>query len=179
MNAQARPTILVGVSGSPASAAALRWAATEAGRRHGRLRIVLILQPDQRAFYAPPAAPPDRQDRHSRARHDLDRTLRTVLGPVLPADATAQIVVGVPERALAAQSSSADLLVLGSGSGTVIGPVIRACLTGAHCPVLVVSPQAVTAASQRQPRRHIGGRPIHRAHSRRPVAAGAPSPRLG
>ena len=54
------PTIVAGVSGSPASARALRWAADEAKRRHGRLKVVLACRIQQRAFYAPAPAPPHR-----------------------------------------------------------------------------------------------------------------------
>lgn len=138
---QAKPTILVGVSGSPASAAALRWAEDEAERRHGELKIVLIWQPERRASYARPPARADRSDGPDRARQELADTVRAVLGPSPLHDATTVVVEGRAERELVAESAGAELLVLGSGSGVAIGPVVRTCLSHAHCPVVVVSPQ--------------------------------------
>ena len=140
MNDDGVPTILVGVSGSPASAAALIWAEDEAARRHGRLRIVRIWHPEQRAFYARQAGRADVAGERDRARRDLAETVRSVLGPGQQADATAEVVEGTAEQALVAESATADLLVLGAGPGISIGPVVRTCLRQAHCPVVVVNP---------------------------------------
>ncbi len=141
-----RPSIVVGVSGSAASAAALRWAADEAIRRHGQLRVVLVWSPEHRAAYAPPLHAGDPQEQMTRARRVLAATVQSVLGPVPVDDVTVEIAEGVPERALVDYSAGADLLVLGSASahalaGSSIGPVIRTCLSHAHCPVVIVSPQ--------------------------------------
>ena len=60
MNSRASsPVIVVGVSGSAASAGALRWAADEADRRHGRLRVFCVWQAESHAFYAHPAGGPE------------------------------------------------------------------------------------------------------------------------
>jgi len=150
MKARKRPTILVGVSGSPASAAALRWADVEAQRRHSRLRIVLIWHPEQHAFYARPSTRNEPDGGHEQAERNLAAMLRAVLGPGPQSDATAEVVEGLPERELVAASAAADLLVLGSGTGSSIGPVVRTCLTHAHCPVVVVTPESQGAS---QPRR--------------------------
>ncbi len=146
-----RPAIVVGVSGSPASARALRWAADEASRRHGQLRVVLIWTAAHRASYAPPL--PDAQQQVLTASHVLAATMRAVLGPALPDDLTAEIAEGTPERALVERSAGADLLVLGSASahaltGPAIGPVIRTCLSRAHCPVVVVGPEESSGEDQ-------------------------------
>ena len=137
---QRKPTILVGVSGSPASAAALRWAEDEAERRHGELKIVLIWQPERRASYARPPVLADGQAGPEQARRELADTVRAVLGQSPLHDATTVVVEGTAERELVAESAAADLLVLGSGSRLSIGPVVRTCLSHAHCPVVVVSP---------------------------------------
>jgi nucleotide-binding universal stress UspA family protein len=142
MNARKRPIILVGVSGSPASAAALRWADGEARRRHSQLRIVLIWHPEQRAFYALPSRRNEPDDDHEQAERNLAETVRAVLGHGPQSDATAEVVEGLVERELVAASAAADLLVLGSRSGSSIGPVVRTCLTHAHCPVVVVTPES-------------------------------------
>ena len=145
MNEPAEPTIVVGVSGSPASARALSWAADESARLHSRLKIVLIWSLDQRAFYAPAINPDDLDRRQARAVAGLAATVRAVLGPEPPDGMTTEVAQGMAERALVDQSLGADLLVLGSASGLVsgrsIGPVIRACLSHAHCPVVVVGPE--------------------------------------
>jgi nucleotide-binding universal stress UspA family protein len=140
VNEQRKPTILVGVSGSPASAAALRWAEDEAERRHGELKIVLTWQAERRASYARVPQRADAPAGQERAREELADAVRAVLGPSSLPDTTTVVVEGQAERELVAESAGADLLVLGSGSRTSIGPVVRTCLSHAHCPVVVVSP---------------------------------------
>jgi nucleotide-binding universal stress UspA family protein len=144
VNEQRKPTVLVGVSGSPASAAALRWAEDEAERRHGELRIVWIWQPERRASYARPPVRADNPAGPERARKELADAVQAVLGPSPLPDTTTVVVEGQVERELVAESAGADLLVLGSGARTSIGPVVRTCLSHAHCPVVVVSPPSET-----------------------------------
>jgi nucleotide-binding universal stress UspA family protein len=138
----ANNTILVGVSGSPASLAALRWAAEEAERRECRLRIVLVWQPEVRASYAQQADRRDRTNRGEQAWSILTEAVRAELGPGPWRSTTVQAVEGRTEQALVEASEDADLLVLGSGRASLIGAVVRTCLTSAHCPVLVVSQRA-------------------------------------
>jgi nucleotide-binding universal stress UspA family protein len=144
-------TIVVGVSGSPASALALRWAASAADRLTAALKVVLIWTIEPRAHYAPAISADEYDRRHERAVAGLAAAVKAVAGH-LPADAVSMTVAqGLPERALAEQSAGADLLVLGSAAsltgGRSIGPVIRACLSHAHCPVLVVGPEGPTSHS--------------------------------
>jgi nucleotide-binding universal stress UspA family protein len=144
-NPASSPVIVAGVSGSPASARALRWAADEAQRRHGRLKVVLAWRSQARAFYAPSPAPDDLAARQQRARDGLAATVRAVLGPELAAEVATEVTEGNPERALVDTSASADLLVLGTASGPLAGrsisPVVSTCLSRAHCPVIVVGPE--------------------------------------
>ena len=144
-NPVSSPVIVAGVSGSPASARALRWAADEAQRRHGRLKVVLAWRSQTRAFYAPSPAADDVAARQQRARDGLAATVRAVLGPELAAEAATEVTEDNPERALVDSSAGADLLVLGTASGQLagrsIGPVVRTCLSRAHCPVVVVGPE--------------------------------------
>jgi nucleotide-binding universal stress UspA family protein len=144
------PAIVTGVSGSPASARALRWAADEANRRHGRLKVVLAWQTEPRAFYAPAVTPQELAARHRRAVDALAATVRAVLGPEVAARVTTEVIEGNPERALVDSSAGADLLVLGAASRRLaersIGPVVRTCLTRAHCPVVVVGPEGPSGA---------------------------------
>jgi len=165
VHGEMRPTIVVGISGSQASAAALRWAADEARRRHCQLRIVLAWQPEQRAFYARPTGRPDEQCRQDDAAHHLMTIISAVLGPGPLGSTVASVVRGTAEQALVAESARADLLVLGSGSATTIGPVIRTCLTEARCPVVVVSQRAVPHHSSKPPAQS-GTRPARHDHGR-------------
>lgn len=144
-----RATIVVGVSGSRASAGALRWAAAEAARRHAELHVVLVWSPEHRAAYAPPLPAADVQHQMLRARRLLAATMQAVLGPAARDDVVAEITEGTPERALVDRSGGAELLVLGSAShapaGYPIGPVIRSCLSHAHCPVVIIGPEDPSA----------------------------------
>jgi nucleotide-binding universal stress UspA family protein len=135
-------TILVGVSGSPASLAALRWAGDEAERRECQLRILLIWEREQRASYARQVGLGDLTDRPATAWRVLTTAVHAVLGPGPWRNTTVEAVEGDAERALVAASADADLLVLGSGAAGVIGPIVRTCLTEAYCPVVVVGRRA-------------------------------------
>jgi nucleotide-binding universal stress UspA family protein len=139
-----KPFIVVGVSDSIASRGALRWAADEAQRRNTRLQVVRAWEPAYVASYAP---------HHEDAGHErhavtceLANTLYAVFGAKLPPHVFTEVVEGTPERVLADESAGADMLVLGSTSmpaaaGRSIGPVIRSCLSRAHCPVVVIGPE--------------------------------------
>ncbi len=140
------PTVVVGVSGTAASAEALRWAADEADRRRDTLKVVRSWSAEPRAFYAHPAGGPQAAAlQHRRASEGLTATLRAVLGSQRRDNVSCEVIEGMAERVLVDQSAGADLLVLGSASGLMagrpIGPVIRGCLTRAHCPVVVVGPE--------------------------------------
>jgi nucleotide-binding universal stress UspA family protein len=149
MNSVRPAVVVVGVSGSAASAAALRWAADEARRRHAELRVVHGWDLEQRAPYAADAGPSAGQQ-VAAAAGELTSVLRLVFGSEAPGQLSAELVPGVPERVLINRSAEADLLVLGSaapppGAGREVGPVVRACLHRAQCPVVVVG--AAAAAS--------------------------------
>ncbi len=146
-----QPVILVGVGGSDASIAALIWAAGEARRRNARLRVLEAWQVyPARALYA--AGRVKREPSSDTAAARLAARVRAVLGDAAGQAVTTELVEGAPERVLADASADADLLVLGSGSQSPVahvdpqivdrptGPVIRACLSHARCPVVIISP---------------------------------------
>jgi nucleotide-binding universal stress UspA family protein len=147
MNSSAHtPVIVVGISGSRASAGALLWAAGEAAREHGILRIVETWKTEPHAFYAHLASgPQDAARQHQVARDGLTTTIQAVLGSEDLSNVTAEVIEGPAERVLVDLSAGADLLVLGSASGLTegrsVGPVLRGCLSRAHCPVVVVGPE--------------------------------------
>jgi len=147
MDGTGRVSVVVGVSGSPASAAALRWAAAEARRRHARLRVIRSWDPEFDAAALPPDVRMASARQQAAAALSLAGTMGDVFGPQAPDGVTAELAQGMAERVLADRSADAELLVLGSaappgGAARSIGPVVRSCLSRACCPVVVVSPPA-------------------------------------
>jgi nucleotide-binding universal stress UspA family protein len=157
MYGSSKPIIVVGVSGSAASAAALRWAATEARLRGAQRLAVRTWMSARPAFYAVPADYDDADVERHKATSELALTLRAVFGAKPPPGLFTEVTEGMPERVLVERSAGADLLVLGSTSAPAyaarsVGPVIRSCLSRAHCPVVVIGPEGLTdACGGRQP----------------------------
>ena len=136
--------IVVGVSGSLASGAALSWAAEEARLRGARLHVVRVWDPARHAApYAAVGATPTGEEELASARDGLAAAMRAEFGRVTPDGVSAELAEGVPERVLVDRSVGADLLVLGVTSpawlaGRSAGPVVRVCLARAQCPVVVI-----------------------------------------
>lgn len=135
--------IVVGVDGSAASVAALRWAATEAIERHAELDAVYAWDEalQHRASYAAqPGQPHPEQDRAAAAAV-LASSVRTALGSDPAVAVKAEVVEGHPERVLLDRALGADLLVLGSSSRPGLhaeaSPIHQTCLRKASCPVLI------------------------------------------
>ncbi len=164
MPTQISPTgrILVGTDGSPASVAALRWAAREAQLRGMQVHVVFVR--DRRLptpHYAP--QPRSREDGEgglgpAAGESTLKAVVRKALG-TQPAGVQMELADGPPARVLLERSVGAEMLVLGSArpgpgpagpatrAGTGLGPVARDCLHAAPCPVVVVrSSDATTRA---------------------------------
>jgi nucleotide-binding universal stress UspA family protein len=152
-----RPVILVGVGGSGASLAALAWAAGEARRREATLRVMQAWQPHPaRAPYAgTPSVQheiPSLEQTADRLTAELSAILHAVLGDPAGVLVVVDLAEGPAERVLASASADAELLVLGAGAQSPVtqpdplivdrpvGPVIRACLSHARCPVVIISP---------------------------------------
>jgi nucleotide-binding universal stress UspA family protein len=144
--------IVVGVNRSAASVAALRWAADEARLRRATVHVVHAWEPAaHRASYAILGDSADGAQEECRARADLAAVLRAAFGSEAPAGVTAEVAEGVAERVLVARAAGAALLVLG-GAGTDLagrpaGPVVRACMHSAPCPLVIVTPPAGPAGN--------------------------------
>ena len=146
MSEGARRRVVVGVSGSLGSLAALHRGAFEAHRRGARLVAVGAWEPPRGALAHPSSmlAPP-----MAEFRQMADERLRTALdaafgaaGPGVPLRVMA--VWDRPGRALVrAADHAGDLLVIGAGRRGSIRRVLypsvaRYCLAHAACPVLAV-----------------------------------------
>jgi nucleotide-binding universal stress UspA family protein len=143
--------IVVGVDGSAASVAALRWACREASLRAAEVLAVLALESacHQVATYAVPA-PKQTGGSWGSARSVLRRSVSEALS-LFPGDRVrTEISEGLAARVLLDQAANADMLVLGRSSTSpdpyrAAGPVIRVCLRAARCPVVIIgAPNAVT-----------------------------------
>jgi nucleotide-binding universal stress UspA family protein len=151
--------ILVGIDGSPASVAAVRWAGREAQLRGMRVHVVYVRD---RRLPTPHYAPQPRAGEPApspAAGERMQAVVREALGTQPPAGVHMELADGLPARVLIDRSVGAEMLVLGSANpsgprpgGTApsgpamppaqarapLGPVARDCLHAAPCPVVVV-----------------------------------------
>ncbi|WP_084265462.1 universal stress protein [Actinomadura macra] len=139
--------ILVGLDGSAASLAALRWAVAEAELRHAEIVAVRSWRASREwlAPYAVMASRPSPGRERERARRALASDVLAVLGPAPAVKVHQELVYGEPARTLVDRAATVDLLVLGGHRGDgqatpAIGPVGAACLRRAACPVVIVAP---------------------------------------
>jgi nucleotide-binding universal stress UspA family protein len=130
--------VVVGVDGSPHSAAALRWSLGEAEAHAGEVTAVLAWQVP---FLSNPAAY-DKTELEQTYREFLIKTVSEIApSPAVPLRTL--VAEGDPTESLIAASKEADLLVLGSRgrspfAGLMLGSVSQACAAHASCPVVVV-----------------------------------------
>ena len=176
---QISPTgrILVGADGSPASVAAVRWAAREAQLRGMRVHVVFVR--DKRVpipHYAPHPQVADADLGPAAAESTLKGFGAGLVGEALGAQSPGtqaeavqmaavqmELADGPPARVLLERSVGAEMLVLGStqpGGGQAgaaawtaqsrrhLGPVARDCLNAAACPVVVVRSGDTRPAAQ-------------------------------
>jgi nucleotide-binding universal stress UspA family protein len=128
--------LVVGVDGSAESAGALRWACREASLRGAEVHAVHAWEASPTASYAVSA-----QGRSV----DFDALWRSVLPDgIQGVRVRTEVAAGLAARVLLERCEGADMLVLGTtsnepGASRPVGPVIRACLRRAPCPVVVIS----------------------------------------
>jgi nucleotide-binding universal stress UspA family protein len=146
------PVVAVGFGGSAASTAAVIWGEREARRRGARLRVIQAWQPHPlHALYAAGGGSARQSPSCAEEAGLLAAQVRSTLGGATGLQLVTDVVEGPPERVLVEASSQADLLVLGSGSQSQVGPadprvvdrpvgpVVRACLSHARCPVVIIT----------------------------------------
>jgi nucleotide-binding universal stress UspA family protein len=153
--------IVVGVDGTEASLAALRWAQGEASVHGVPLTAVHVSDPRERglASYAARAS----HDRESGGASALERLVSECCNLL---DVVCIYEVGIPSTLLVRRAIGARMLVLGHADahrrregdepqlhpGPALGPTARACVLYATCPVVVVPVPARRDA-------HVGPRP--------------------
>ena len=145
-------TIVVGVDGSDGGAAALEFAAGEAGFREARLRIVSAWDVPVTAYgseFALPLDPATFDAFRIRAEEVADEALASVkkLHPSLEGEALA--TQGQPADVLLAQGADAALIVvgrrgLGGFRSLLLGSVSPQVVQHATCPVVVVNQPAAS-----------------------------------
>lgn len=153
--------IVVGVDGTAASAGAVCWAVGEARLRRASVHLIFVHDRDRPRSAPYAGRPPGRAP-----RPDEDNIGETALlaaeqqaVQILPPDRlSSELAEGSPAKVLIDRSAGAELLVLGAayppdqsetGTPPAMGPVARACLQSAACPVVVVGLHAAQAARQR------------------------------
>jgi nucleotide-binding universal stress UspA family protein len=137
--------VVVGVDGSPASIAALRWASQAAIEREVPLCVVGV-DPDVHHAAGPYLWQSSRpEDRLAALCDTLEGAVSAALGPEPGVEVSQQVERGRPGEVLARVADKADLLVIGSrkmDADEPLRPVLRACIQLATCPVVVVSETA-------------------------------------
>jgi nucleotide-binding universal stress UspA family protein len=149
-----RPAVLVGVTGSDSSRAAIAAAAREASYRNAPLIAIQAYSGEQiQRGQQPPGAPepdpapgrPGTDDDRRAAESSLRDAVRDVLGAERAAQVQVHAVLGLAGRKIVetAQQVNAQLIVLAThGSRSMLlGTVSQYVLRKAPCPVLVVPAQ--------------------------------------
>lgn len=138
--------IVVGVDGSAESVDALRWGCREASLRAAEVLAVLALESacHQVASYAVPA-PRQSGGSWGAARDVLRRSVSEAISVFPGVTVRTEIAEGLAARVLLDHAAGADMLVLGRTVHAPepyrpAGPVIRACLRAARCPVVIIGP---------------------------------------
>jgi nucleotide-binding universal stress UspA family protein len=137
--------VVVGVDGSPASEAALAWAARYAHAIGARLQAVLAWHYPSAAG-APPVgvAPASVTSEVEQSRYEiLDKAIAATCGDRPTLEVERKVVYGHPAQALIKESKEADLLVVGHRghggfTGMLLGSVSTHSVQHAFCPVTVV-----------------------------------------
>jgi len=135
--------VVVGVDGSAESVAALRWAARYAAASGARVQALL-------AWHYPGAVGGPPMEKAPEAIHEqTDAQMHETLDAAIAkagqeaAGVEKHTAYGHPAQALFEASNESDLLVVGRHGhgafrGMLLGSVSIHCVTGAHCPVVVI-----------------------------------------
>jgi nucleotide-binding universal stress UspA family protein len=115
--------VIVGIDGTPASDAAVRWAATEAARTGARLRIVLAFH----WRWPGRAGATDRVEAYTREQAEVivETTSEATRAHQPGIAVTGQVVFGSPAEVLMNMAEGASLTVVGSHGHTALADALR------------------------------------------------------
>ena len=141
-------TIIVGIDGSPCSQRALDWAIAEAQRSDRPLLIVHVWHWSTDAM-ASPMSLVGAPDSRKAGRALLDRAAKHARKHEVAA--TVRLLEGSPSSQLITAAEGCAMLVVGSHghralTTMLLGSVSRGCLQRAHCPMVVIPPEAAVPA---------------------------------
>ena len=133
-------TVVVGVSATSKSPAALVWAAAQTKAHHGRLIAVRVLKrPAPDASTTPPS---ERRPSRAGQQADLAADVAGALGPEHGAEC--QVLYGGRRKSLLAVAGGADLLVIDAArTPSSSSRLAHRLIAEANCPVVVL-PLALT-----------------------------------
>ncbi|HEU5268912.1 MAG TPA: universal stress protein [Jatrophihabitans sp.] len=149
----------VAIDGSAASSAAVRWAAVEAARNGGRLKVIHVCEVNSAYLWAIPDLPEQLQEL---SRPTVSEAVRLARQTEPGIEVTDWTLVGPAVRMLLLASEYADLIVLGrSGRSSLaahmVGSTTYRMAAHAHCPVVAIPEPATDETGPREPRRVIVG----------------------
>lgn len=137
------PRIVVGIDGSAASTAALRWAVDEARLRGAHVEAWHAWHAGAPADPFAPSAPVDEHAAEAAARAALDTAVDAVDTRDLKEPVERVLVRAIAASALLDAARRADLLVVGTRgvggfAGLLLGSVSQHVISHADCPVVVI-----------------------------------------
>ena len=140
---EAKPVVVVGFDETASAQRALRWAAVEAARSAGTVRVVVAWEPEDGGGWAQALGRSGPRWSASAARG----AAAVVRAEHPGVDVVELPVAGDAARALLDSTKDADLLVIGTRGhvgvvGAVLGSVSRRCLREARVPVVLLGPDA-------------------------------------
>ena len=142
------PGIVVGVDGSPNSERALDWAMRQASAVHAPLTVIAVHEVPKSYWGGIPVIGPADQsllDTLHRAADEMTQRAASRLGDAAPTSVTVRAVSGFVVKELVDGSHDADLVVVGTRSGSshhfarsLVGSVSSEVIQHSACPVVIV-----------------------------------------
>jgi nucleotide-binding universal stress UspA family protein len=132
--------IAVAVDGSAASTAAVRWAASEAARRHADLQLVHVCEVNEAYLWSMPELPDYLREL---GRPTVTKAIELARRIAPDIEMHERMLIGPAARMLLMVSETAPMMVLGrSGRGALashlVGSTTYRLAAHAHCPVVIV-----------------------------------------